>query len=58
MDRDAEAASLKLNDSEKPGRVYLCGKGNAKYSAETLPEVRNLARMRAALDRRNPRNDR
>ena len=53
VDRDAAEAGLKLNDPDNPGRIYLCGKGITQYPADTTTEMRNLARMRAALDRRN-----
>ena len=53
VDRDAAEAGLKLNDPDNPGRIYLCGKGITRNPAESSPEMRNLARMRAALDRRN-----
>jgi len=53
VDRTAAEAGLKLNDPDNPGRIYLCGKGITKVPAESSPEMRNLARMRAALDRRN-----
>ena len=53
MDRDAAEAGLKLNDPDNPGRIYLCGKGVTRIPPESSPEMRNLARMRAALERRN-----
>src|ERR1039458_5624524 len=53
VDREAAEAGLKLNDPDNPGRIYLCGKGITRYPAESLPEMRTLARMRSALDRRN-----
>jgi len=53
MDRDAEAAGLLLNDPDNPGRVYLCGKGITRIPPDDSPAARNLARMRAALERRN-----
>jgi hypothetical protein len=53
VDRDAAEAGLKLNDPDNPGRIYLCGKGITQYPADSLPEMCNLARMRAALERRN-----
>jgi len=53
MDRDAEAQDVLLNDPDNPGRVYLCGKGVTRTPAESSPEMQMLARMRAALERRN-----
>ena len=53
MDRAAEAAGLLLNDPDNPGRVYLCGKGVTRIPADSSPEMQDLARMRAALERRN-----
>jgi hypothetical protein len=53
MDRDAEAQGLLLNDPDNPGRVYLCGKGVTRNPPDSSTEMRNLARMRAALERRN-----
>jgi hypothetical protein len=53
MDRDAEAEGLLLNDPDNPGRVYLCGKGVTRNPSDASTEMRNLARMRAALERRN-----
>jgi hypothetical protein len=53
MDREAEAEGLLLNDPDNPGRVYLCGKGVTRSPADSSIEMRNLARMRAALERRN-----
>ena len=53
MDREAEAARLLLNDPDNPGRVYLCGKGVTRTPPDSLPEMRSLARMRAALEKRN-----
>jgi hypothetical protein len=53
MDRDAEADGLLLNDPDNPGRVYLCGKGVTRNPPDSSTEMRNLARMRAALERRN-----
>jgi hypothetical protein len=53
VDREAAEAGLKLNDPDNPGRIYLCGKGITRNPAESSPEMLNLARMRAALDRRN-----
>jgi hypothetical protein len=53
MDREAEAARLLLNDPDNPGRVYLCGKGVTRVPSDSLPEMQNLARMRAALEKRN-----
>jgi len=52
MDREAEAARLLLNDPDNPGRVYLCGKGITRTPADSSVAARNLARMRAALERR------
>jgi len=53
MDRDAEADGLLLNDPDNPGRVYLCGKGVTRDPPDYSTEMRNLARLRAALERRN-----
>ncbi len=53
MDRDAAEAGVKTNDPDNPGRVYLCGKGVTRTPAESLPEMRSLAGMRAALEKRN-----
>src|SRR5208337_3700461 len=53
MDREAEAQGLLLNDPDNPGRVYLCGKGVTRNPPDSSTEMRNLARMRAALERRN-----
>ena len=53
MDRAAEAEGLLLNDPDNPGRVYLCGKGVTRIPPDSSLEMRNLARMRAALERRN-----
>ncbi len=53
MDRAALAEGLLLNDPDNPGRVYLCGKGVTKVPPDSSAEMHNLARMRAALDRRN-----
>ncbi|HMD85525.1 MAG TPA: hypothetical protein VKO18_12600 [Terriglobia bacterium] len=53
MDRDAAEAGLKLNDPDNPGRIYLCGKGVTRIPPESSLEMQNLARMRAALERRN-----
>ena len=53
MDRDAAQAGVKSNDPDNPGRVYLCGKGVTRIPAESSPEMQSLARMRAALERRN-----
>ena len=53
MDRAAEAAGLLLNDPDNPGRVYLCAKGITRIPPDSSSAARNLARMRAALERRN-----
>lgn len=53
VDREAADAGLKLNDPDNPGRIYLCGKGITHYPDASTPEMQNLARMRAALERRN-----
>jgi hypothetical protein len=53
MDRDAEAQGVLLNDPGNPGRVYLCGKGVTRIPPDSCLEMLNLARMRAALERRN-----
>jgi len=53
MDRAAEASGLLLNDPDNPGRVYLCGKGVTRIPPDSSPAMQSLARMRAALERRN-----
>jgi hypothetical protein len=53
MDRESAEAGIKLNDPDNPGRIYLCGKGVTRTPAESSPEMQSLARMRAALERRN-----
>jgi hypothetical protein len=53
MDREAQAQGLLLNDPDNPGRVYLCGKGVTRIPADSSTEMRQLAGMRAALERRN-----
>jgi hypothetical protein len=53
VDREAAEAGLKLNDPDNPGRIYLCGKGITQYPVDATTEMLKLARMRAALDRRN-----
>jgi hypothetical protein len=53
MDRAAAAAGLLLNDPDNPGRVYLCGKGVTKVPPDSSAAAESLARMRAALARRN-----
>ena len=53
MDREAAESGLKLNDPDNPGRIYLCGKGVTRVPSESLPEMQSLARMCAALERRN-----
>jgi len=53
MDRAAEADGLLLNDPDNPGRVYLCGKGVTRVPPDSSAASQNLARMRAALERRN-----
>jgi hypothetical protein len=53
MDRDAEAQGVLLNDPDNPGRVYLCGKGVTRIPPDSSTEMQNLARTRAALERRN-----
>jgi hypothetical protein len=53
MDRDAESQGVLLNDPDNPGRVYLCGKGVTRIPSDSSAEMQNLARMRAALERRN-----
>ena len=53
VDREAAEAGLKLNDPDNPGRIYLCGKGVTRIPPESSPEMQSLARMRAALERRN-----
>jgi hypothetical protein len=53
MDRAAEASRTLLNDPDNPGRVYLCGKGVTRIPPDCSAAMRSLARMRAALERRN-----
>ena len=53
MDRDAEAQGVLLNDPDNPGRVYLSGKGVTRIPPDFSTEMQSLARMRAALERRN-----
>jgi hypothetical protein len=53
MDRDAETDGLLLNDPDNPGRAYLCGKGVTRNPPDSSTEMRNLARLRAALEWRN-----
>jgi hypothetical protein len=53
MDRAAEASRLLLNDPDNPGRVYLCAKGITRIPPDTSSAAECLARMRAALERRN-----
>jgi hypothetical protein len=53
VDREAAEAGLKLNDPDNPGRIYLCGKGVTRVPPDSSPEMQSLARMRAALERRN-----
>ena len=53
VDREAADAGLKLNDPDNPGRIYLCGKGITRYPNQSSPEMQDLSRMRAALERRN-----
>jgi hypothetical protein len=53
MDRAAEAEGLLLNDPDNPGRVYLCGKGVTRIPPDDSTEMRDLERMRAALEQRN-----
>jgi hypothetical protein len=53
MDRAAEAARLLLNDPDNPGRVYLCGKGVTRIPPDSSVAAGRMARMRAALERRN-----
>lgn len=53
MDRAAESSGLLLNDPDNPGRVYLCAKGITRTPPDSSAAAQNLARMRAALDRRN-----
>jgi hypothetical protein len=53
MDRAAEASGLLLNDPDNPGRVYLCAKGITRIPPDTSIAAQSLARMRAALERRN-----
>jgi hypothetical protein len=53
VDREAAEAGLKINDPANPGRIYLCGKGVTRVPPDSSPEMQSLARMRAALERRN-----
>jgi hypothetical protein len=53
MDRDAATQGVLLNDPDNPGRVYLCGKGVTRTPPDSSAEMQTLARMRAALARRN-----
>ena len=53
MDRAAAASRLLLNDPDNPGRVYLCGKGVTRIPPDSSAAAQGLARMRAALERRN-----
>ena len=53
MDRAAEVGGLLLNDPDNPGRVYLCGKGVTRIPPDSSAAMQKLARMRAALQRRN-----
>ena len=53
MDRAAAAAGLLLNDPDNPGRLYLCGKGVTQIPPDSAAAAESLARMRAALERRN-----
>ncbi len=53
MDRAAEAGGLLLNDPQNPGRVYLCGKGVTRIPPDSSAAMQKLARIRAALERRN-----
>jgi hypothetical protein len=53
MDRDAEARGELTNDPGNPGRTYLCAKGVTHLPPDDAAASRHLARMRAALERRN-----
>ncbi len=53
MDQAAAAEGLLLNDPDNPGRVYLCGKGITRIPSDSSSAIQTLAKMRAALDRRN-----
>ena len=53
MDRDAEAAGDLTNDPGNPGRTYLCAKGVTHVPPEASIAMRNLAKMRHALEKRN-----
>ena len=53
MDRAAEASHILLSDPNNPGRVYLCGKGVTRIPPDSSAAMQSLARMRAALERRN-----
>ncbi|MGD0920443.1 MAG: hypothetical protein ABSA70_01605 [Terriglobia bacterium] len=53
MDRTAEVGGLLLNDPDNPGRVYLCGKGITRIPPDSSVAMHTLARLRAALERRN-----
>jgi hypothetical protein len=53
MDRAAEVGGLLLNDPDNPGRAYLCGKGITRIPPDSSVAMHTLARLRAALERRN-----
>jgi hypothetical protein len=53
MDRDAEARGELTNDPGNPGRTYLCAKGVTRIPPENSQAMRDLGKMRAALEQRN-----
>jgi len=53
MDREAEVRGELTNDPGNPGRTYLCAKGVTRVPPDDSPAMKNLLRMRAALEQRN-----
>ncbi|MFO7898793.1 MAG: hypothetical protein R6V58_06995 [Planctomycetota bacterium] len=53
MNEDARTNRVLTNDPGNPGRTYLCGKGVTRVPPDWSDAMKNLARMRAALDRRH-----
>jgi hypothetical protein len=53
MDRECESRGVLINDPGNPGRAYLSAKGVTKYPRPGQPGARELAGLRAALERRN-----
>jgi len=53
MDREAQARGELTNDPGNPGRTYLCAKGVTRVPPDDSQAMRNLAAIRAALERRN-----